>query len=270
MLPQRKRRMPSHRALDRWPRRGQRRSPMSDEHRAACAANGAAAVPEVPSDVDQETRLLEDFTRVPLLSKATLRPAPSGSGVQAAVRAASWLAHWHALIPSVAPGRSRAPMLSSTKRAHARAHALPLQVQVSQSNLAANSRRQLQYVVHMPDPSRPAASALVPGLPTELQAAALQSVSPSGARAAAQPVQAAAMTAPCTQSGRHAPAWQPTVGEEEGLPPPLAPACEPCGAPCPAWLPCRPAHAGRQGWQRWRDAGAVGPPQVGAVHAGFE
>lgn len=54
------------------------------------------------------------------------------------------------------------------------------QAQFAQHNLPANSKRQLVHSVHVPDASAPAA-AFVSGLPTELPAMDMQSVSPSGA-----------------------------------------------------------------------------------------
>jgi hypothetical protein len=55
-----------------------------------------------------------------------------------------------------------------------------LQLHFSQTNLPANNKRTLQHTLHVPDASRPE-QRYATGVPTELQASALTSVSPSGA-----------------------------------------------------------------------------------------
>jgi hypothetical protein len=57
-------------------------------------------------------------------------------------------------------------------------------VQFSQHNLPANGKRQLASTVHVPGPlTDPPTAAFVSGLPAELPAMDMQSVSPSGRRA---------------------------------------------------------------------------------------
>lgn len=46
----------------------------------------SAVTPELPAGVEAEAELLEQFTCIPVLNKATVRPSASGKGVQIMVR----------------------------------------------------------------------------------------------------------------------------------------------------------------------------------------
>jgi len=138
---------------------------------------------EAPAGMEAEAKLLEQLTSIPQISKATARPARgSGGGVQVLVRSAT-------LCVSRRRGNKRmragSALFAAADHLIQQIRNLPThQVQSAQHNLPANSKRQLLHTVHVPDAAAPDA-AFVSGVPVELPAMELQSVSPSGARAAA-------------------------------------------------------------------------------------
>ncbi|KAF8057927.1 Serine/threonine-protein phosphatase PP1 isozyme 1 [Scenedesmus sp. PABB004] len=111
------------------------------------AAQAAAGPEEVPAGMEAEAGLMEALLSIPQLTRATARPAAPGAG-------AGGGAH----------------------------HGVDITVLASQHNLPANAKRTLQFTAFVPDARQPR-HVLASALPTELQASALSSVSPSGKRA---------------------------------------------------------------------------------------
>jgi hypothetical protein len=78
-------------ALRSLPRRSAPRTPMATAAAKNGAARGAAAASkmkcngEAPAGMEAEARLLEQLTSIPQITKATVRPARGGGGVQITV-----------------------------------------------------------------------------------------------------------------------------------------------------------------------------------------
>jgi hypothetical protein len=142
---------PSH--LSRALRAAARRSgPRGGRAMAAQAGSGGAAAPraaaqEVPSGMEGEARLLEQLTAIPQVSKATVRPARAGGGVQITVGRGGGdrvraQGAWRWAATAAAAGKPMAAALPTRRRAKIfPPHPFPAPAAVSRSSLRSTTCR---------------------------------------------------------------------------------------------------------------------------------